>query len=158
MAKFSFYIWKANSANLPPFCTAAGAYVYMDAYKCDVIALIKMGACIHGVFKLCGCILSWFYVIWVYVPLFNVGSTVFMTVLDSTSLVLYHRILTMANGTADQLLLTFHRMGILLFMLPPKGVITRLLSCYYKQEQVWIRRWRWGGRSVKLCYWIAHLP
>ena len=40
------------------------------------------------------------------------------------------------------LLFTFHRMGLLLFILPVLGVMTGLLSCYYKQELVWIRRQR----------------
>ena len=40
------------------FCTVTGAYFYMDAYKYDVVAVIKMGAYIHGVLILCGCVLS----------------------------------------------------------------------------------------------------
>ena len=38
-----------------------GAYFCMDAYKCDVIVLIKIGAYIHGVLILCGCLLSRHY-------------------------------------------------------------------------------------------------
>ena len=45
-------------SQLSKFCTAADAYVYMDAYKCYVVAVIKMGAYIHGVLILCGCVLS----------------------------------------------------------------------------------------------------
>ena len=49
-------------ANLPLFCTVKGAYFYMDAYKCNVVAVIKMGAYIHGMLILCGCILPDFTV------------------------------------------------------------------------------------------------
>ena len=38
-----------------------GAYFCMGAYKRDVVVVIKMGACIHGVLILCGCLLSQFY-------------------------------------------------------------------------------------------------
>ena len=38
-----------------------GAYFCMGAYKRDVIVVIKMGAYIHGVLILCGCLLSQFY-------------------------------------------------------------------------------------------------
>ena len=38
-----------------------GAYFRMGAYKRDVVAEIKMGAYIHGVLILCGCLLSRFY-------------------------------------------------------------------------------------------------
>ena len=34
----------------------------MGAYKRDVVVVIKMGAYIHGVLILCGCLLSRFYV------------------------------------------------------------------------------------------------
>ena len=34
----------------------AQCYFYMDAYKCDVVAVTKMGACIHWVLILCGCV------------------------------------------------------------------------------------------------------
>ena len=37
------------------------AYFRMGAYKCDVVVEIKMGAYIHGVLLLCGCLLSRFY-------------------------------------------------------------------------------------------------
>ena len=37
-----------------------GAYFCMGAYKRDVVVTIKMGACIHGVLILCGCLLSRF--------------------------------------------------------------------------------------------------
>ena len=30
----------------------------MGAYKLDVVVVIKMGACIHGVVILCGCLLN----------------------------------------------------------------------------------------------------
>ena len=43
------------------------AYVRMSAYKCDVVVVIKMGAYIHGVLILCGCIIQ----ISRYVPVFN---------------------------------------------------------------------------------------
>ena len=33
----------------------------MGAYKSDVVVVIKMGAYIHGVLILCGCLLSRFY-------------------------------------------------------------------------------------------------
>ena len=33
----------------------------MGAYKHDVVVVIKMGAYIHGVLILCGCLLSRFY-------------------------------------------------------------------------------------------------
>ena len=39
-----------------------GAYFYRGAYKCDVVALIKMGTYIHGLLILCGCLLSNFMV------------------------------------------------------------------------------------------------
>ena len=35
-----------------------GAYFCMGAYKCNVVVVIKMGAYIHGVLILCGCLLS----------------------------------------------------------------------------------------------------
>ena len=38
-----------------------GTYFRMGAYKCDVVVVIKMGAYIHGVLILCGCLLSRFY-------------------------------------------------------------------------------------------------
>ena len=38
-----------------------GAYFCMDAYKCDVVVVIKMGAYNYGVLILCGCLLSQFY-------------------------------------------------------------------------------------------------
>ena len=38
----------------------------MGAYKRDVVVVIKMGVYIHGVLILCGCILSRFYGIYVY--------------------------------------------------------------------------------------------
>ena len=39
----------------------SGAYFCMGAYKRDVVVVIKMGAYIHGVLILCGCLLSRFY-------------------------------------------------------------------------------------------------
>ena len=33
----------------------------MGTYECDVVVVIKMGAYIHGVLILCGCLLSGFY-------------------------------------------------------------------------------------------------
>ena len=38
-----------------------GAYFCMGAYKRDGVVVIKMGAFIHGVLILCGCLLSRFY-------------------------------------------------------------------------------------------------
>ena len=54
---------KAESANLLPFTVPfhVGAYFCMDAYKRDVVVVIKMGAYIHGGLILCGCLLSRFY-------------------------------------------------------------------------------------------------
>ena len=46
-----------------------GAYFCMGAYKHDVVVIIQMGAYIHGVLILCGCLLSQFYgnsQTWVY--------------------------------------------------------------------------------------------
>ena len=40
---------------------AVGGYLWKSAYKCDVVVVITMGAYIHGVFILCGCLLSRFY-------------------------------------------------------------------------------------------------
>ena len=37
------------------------AYFCMGAYRCNVVAEIRMGAYIHGVLILCGCLLSRFY-------------------------------------------------------------------------------------------------
>ena len=34
----------------------------MDAYKYDVVAVIKMVAYVHGVLILCGCVLSWYLI------------------------------------------------------------------------------------------------
>ena len=56
----------AESANSLPFARNGclfmwGAYFCMGVYKRDVIVVIKMGACIHGVLILCGCLLSRFY-------------------------------------------------------------------------------------------------
>ena len=39
-----------------------GGYFCMGAYKRDVVVVIKMGAYIHGVLILCGCLLSDFMV------------------------------------------------------------------------------------------------
>ena len=36
-------------------------WVLNTAYKLDVVVVIKMGAYIHGVLILCGCLLSRFY-------------------------------------------------------------------------------------------------
>ena len=44
---------KAESANSPPFAV----YFHMGAYKRVVVVVIKMGAYIHGVLILCGCLL-----------------------------------------------------------------------------------------------------
>ena len=57
---------KAESANSLLFARNGcpfmwGAYFCMGAYKCDVIVIIKIGAYIHGVLILCGCLLSRFY-------------------------------------------------------------------------------------------------
>ena len=53
---------KAESADSLPFVDHfhMGAYFCMGAYKCDVLVVIKMGAYIHRVLILCGC-LSRFY-------------------------------------------------------------------------------------------------
>ena len=44
-----------------PFCV--GCLFLYDAYKHNlvVVVVIQIDACIHGVFVLCGCQLSWFY-------------------------------------------------------------------------------------------------
>ena len=57
---------KAESANSLLFAQDGclfmwGAYFFMGAYKRDVVVVIKMGAYIHGVLILCGCLLSQFY-------------------------------------------------------------------------------------------------
>ena len=57
---------KAKSANSLPFARNGclfmwSAYFCMGAYKRDVVVVIKMGAYIHGVLILCGCLLSRFY-------------------------------------------------------------------------------------------------
>ena len=54
---------KAESGNSLPFVVYfhMGAYFCMGAYKQDVVVVIKMGAYIHGVLILCGCLLSRFY-------------------------------------------------------------------------------------------------
>ena len=57
---------KAESANSLPFAWNGclfmwGAYFCMGAYKCDVVVVIKMGAYIHGLLILYGCLLSRFY-------------------------------------------------------------------------------------------------
>ena len=62
----SRYVRKTKSANLLQFvwngCLLMwGAYFCMGAYKHDVVVVIKMGAYIHGVLILCGCLLSLFY-------------------------------------------------------------------------------------------------
>ena len=48
-----------------------GAYFCMGAYKRDVVVVIKIGAYIHGVLILCGCLLSRFYGMHVYLSHFN---------------------------------------------------------------------------------------
>ena len=53
----------AKSANLLPFAQNGclfmwDAYFCMGAYKHDVVVVIKMGAYIHRVLILCGCLLS----------------------------------------------------------------------------------------------------
>ena len=57
---------KAESANSLPFAWNGylfmwGTYFCMGAYKRNVVVVIKMGAYIHGVLILCGCLLSRFY-------------------------------------------------------------------------------------------------
>ena len=57
---------KAESANLLPFTWNGclfmwGAYFCMGAYKRNVVVVIKLGAYIHGVLILSGCLLSRFY-------------------------------------------------------------------------------------------------
>ena len=54
---------QAKSANSLPFARNGclfmwGAYFCMDAYKHDVVVVKKMGAYIHGMLILCGCLLS----------------------------------------------------------------------------------------------------
>ena len=58
---------KVKSANSLPFVVHfhMGAYFCMGAYKRDVVVVIKMGAYIHGVLILCGCLLSRFYGIYI---------------------------------------------------------------------------------------------
>ena len=53
----------AESANSLLFAMPfhVGAHFCMGAYKCDVVVVIKIGAYIHGVLILCGCLLSQFY-------------------------------------------------------------------------------------------------
>ena len=60
------YVRRTESANLFPFAWNGclfmwGAYFCMGAYKRDVVVVIKMGAYIHEVLILCGCLLSPFY-------------------------------------------------------------------------------------------------
>ena len=50
----------------------------------------------------------------------------------------------------------FYRMDGPHSMLPARRVTTRLLSCYYKQELVWIRRQRWGVVLVKIVFVILN--
>ena len=59
---------KAESANSLPFAVPfhVGAYFRMGSYKRDVVVVIKMGGYIHGVLVLCGCLLSRFYGMAVY--------------------------------------------------------------------------------------------
>ena len=54
---------KTESANTLPFAVSfhGSAYFGMGAYKRNVVVVIKMGAYVHGVFILCGCLLSRFY-------------------------------------------------------------------------------------------------
>ena len=54
---------KAESANSLSFVVPVhvGAYFYMGVYKHNVVVVIKMGAYIHGVLILCGCLLFRFY-------------------------------------------------------------------------------------------------
>ena len=56
----SRYVRKSRIRNSLPFVVPfhVGAYFCMGAYKHNVI---KMGAYIHGVLILCGCLLSRFY-------------------------------------------------------------------------------------------------
>ena len=69
MAKVAAMSKKQNQHNYfhlhskGPFSFMWGAYFGMGAYKCDVVAVITMGAYIHGVLILCGCLLSRFYCI-----------------------------------------------------------------------------------------------
>ena len=64
--KVAATIEKTESANSLPLARNGcnlmwGAYFCMGAYKRDVVVVIKMGAYIHGVLILCGCLLSRFY-------------------------------------------------------------------------------------------------
>ena len=53
-------ISKYTSAAVPSYM---GAYFCMGAYKCNVVVVIKMGAYIHGMLIMCGCLFP-FYGIW----------------------------------------------------------------------------------------------
>ena len=50
---------KAESASSLSFAVPfhVGTYFCIGAYKCDVVVVTKMGAYIHGVLILCGCML-----------------------------------------------------------------------------------------------------
>ena len=51
-----------KNAKFTSICTVTGAFfVWVLNYKCNVFVVIKMGAYIHGVLILCGCLLSRFY-------------------------------------------------------------------------------------------------
>ena len=52
---------KAESANSLLFVVPFHVGYRMGAYKHDVVVVIKMGAYIHGMHILCGCLLSRFY-------------------------------------------------------------------------------------------------
>ena len=55
--KVAATIEKAESANSLPFVV----YFHMGAYKRLVVVVMRLGAYIHGVLILCGCLLSQFY-------------------------------------------------------------------------------------------------
>ena len=64
--KSSHYVRKSRISKFTSICTERvpfmwDAYFCMGAYKRDVVVVIKMGAYIHGVLILCGCLLSQFY-------------------------------------------------------------------------------------------------
>ena len=57
----SHYVQESRIFKFTSVCVLTGAYFHMGAYKRDVVVVIKMGAYIHGVLILCGCLLSRVY-------------------------------------------------------------------------------------------------
>ena len=60
----------------------------MGTYKCDVIAVVKMGAYIHGVLIFYGCLLSRFMV---YIQVKKLNSNI-MTQSNTTIVYMYVRV------------------------------------------------------------------